>query len=353
MHTATHPPVRGARRRTAVSAWRALVVLALTSACSTASVHFVPASAASTSGSAESAYGWPVKPFDRPHPVRGNFGDPRTTFHAPPTMRGLMAGDGSFSFHFGVDIAVADGTPVYPVRSGVATLRGGRTVHVESGNGFATQYWHIIPAIASGQQVVEGKTVLGHVMKGYEHVHFSELENGRAVNPLAPGHMGPYADSTAPTVTAISFRRGGAEVLPEFVHGRLDVVARISDVPALRVPGIWRDLPVAPAVITWRVERVADGRRVMREATSYDVRRTLPDDDAFWHYYARGSRQNMSTFNSRRAWRQPGVYLYDLTRAPLDTSRLANGIYRLVVTAGDIRGNRGTTTQNFIVRNAK
>ena len=23
------------------------------------------------------AYGWPLKPFDKPHPIRGSFGDPR------------------------------------------------------------------------------------------------------------------------------------------------------------------------------------------------------------------------------------------------------------------------------------
>jgi hypothetical protein len=49
-------------------------------------------------------YGWPVKPFTSEHPVRGNFGDPRTVFHVPPTTEGALAGSGSFQFHFGVDI---------------------------------------------------------------------------------------------------------------------------------------------------------------------------------------------------------------------------------------------------------
>jgi murein DD-endopeptidase MepM/ murein hydrolase activator NlpD len=48
------------------------------------------------------AYGWPVKPFNQQHPIRGAFDDPR------------LGG----SFHFGVDISVRDGTAVYAVAPG-------------------------------------------------------------------------------------------------------------------------------------------------------------------------------------------------------------------------------------------
>jgi murein DD-endopeptidase MepM/ murein hydrolase activator NlpD len=301
---------------------------------------------------AETSYRWPVKPFDRAHPVRANFGDPRTTFNGAPTVRGLMTSGGIFAFHFGIDISVPDGTPVYPVRSGIASLKGGRTVHVDSGNGFSAEYWHIVPAIRPGQEVVAYETVLGHVMKDYGHVHFSEFQNGRAVNPLAPGHLAPYEDNTQPRVTSVTFRshRGG-ELLPEFVHGRVVLVAGSYDLPALQALAEWAGLPVAPARITWRIVRARDGRTVVAERTAFDVRSTIPDNRVFWSYYARGSRQNMSTFAKQRAWRQPGVYLYELTPRPFDTRRLANGIYELVVTATDIRGNSGSAKQGFIVRN--
>src|SRR5580765_2425787 len=49
------------------------------------------------------AYNWPVKPFGRQHPVRGFLNDPR------------IGGHGSRAFHFGIDVAAADGTPVYAV----------------------------------------------------------------------------------------------------------------------------------------------------------------------------------------------------------------------------------------------
>src|SRR5512133_1767736 len=39
------------------------------------------------------AYGWPVKPFDRQHPVRANLDDPR------------IGHEGGTSFHFGIDIS--------------------------------------------------------------------------------------------------------------------------------------------------------------------------------------------------------------------------------------------------------
>ena len=75
---------------------------------------FAVAPAIAGSGS----YPWPVKPFDRQHPVRGNFGDPRTLFNTPPTTDGALTGGGSFQFHFGVDISAPDGTPGVPGRVG-------------------------------------------------------------------------------------------------------------------------------------------------------------------------------------------------------------------------------------------
>jgi hypothetical protein len=341
----THTHIRsGAQRRLALS----LAVLSL-GAILVALV--VPTTRAEAAGS---GYNWPVKPFDRPHPVRANFGDPRTTFFGAPTPHGLMTSNGIFELHFGIDIATPDGTAVYPVRSGVGGLVNGRAVGVDSGNSFVTEYWHIVPAIKPGQKVEAFKTVLGHVMKGYEHVHFTEIDHGRIVNPLAPGHLGPYRDETMPRVSSISFRKSdtGPEVLPEFVHGRVVLIAQAYDMPALPVPGDWNNLPVAPALLTWRVESAKDGKVLLHEQTAFDVRLTLPSED-FWQCYARGTRQNMSNFNGQRAWREPGVYLYKLTRIPFNSARLPNGIYTLRVTATDVRGNHSSSAQVFIVRNGR
>ena len=55
-------------------------------------------------------YPWPVKPFDRQHPVRGFFNDPRVQ-------------DASHAFHFGIDVSAPDGTAVYAVTPGRSSSR--------------------------------------------------------------------------------------------------------------------------------------------------------------------------------------------------------------------------------------
>ena len=96
-----------------------------------------------------------------------------------------------------------------------------------------------------------------------------------------------------------------------------------------------------------------DGRVAVSRRDALDLRKTIPANTSFGSYYARGTRQNMATFQGRRSWRSAGVYLYSLTRDAFDTRALRNGIYRLIVTAEDIRGNQGSLTQTFIVRNGR
>ena len=47
-------------------------------------------------------YGWPLRPFNQQHAIRGAFGDPRF-------------GAQQRNFHFGIDIPARGGTPVYAV----------------------------------------------------------------------------------------------------------------------------------------------------------------------------------------------------------------------------------------------
>ncbi len=178
--TATHINARGLARRVRPALAAALVATTFAGAHAGAPV----ASGASTATAAAApAYGWPVKPFDRAHPVRGNFGDPRISFAGPPTQATVLTGSGEFTFHFGIDIAVPRRDGRLPVRCGTVTQLRARNLQVTSANGFGAQYWHIVPNVRPGQQVVANVTVLGRVQKGYEHVHFTELENGRSVNP--------------------------------------------------------------------------------------------------------------------------------------------------------------------------
>ena len=294
-------------------------------------------------------YNYPVKPFTSEHPVRGIFGDPRTLFKVPPTTEGALSGAGSFSFHFGIDISVPDGTAVYPVVSGTVSSRSGEWVGVSGDDSRSFQYWHIQPSVKVGDHVTAYETVLGRVLRGAKHVHFSELQNGRPVNPLQAGHLTPYTDTVAPHIASVSVAKSPSTLeLPNFLRGSVDFVAEITDRPNLPVPGIWRNMPVSPALVTWRLESMT-GKTVLGPSVAVDFRIYQPQDAAFWSYYARGAFQNMAVFGKHYSYMQPGRYLYRLTRTPFDTTRLKDSVYDLVVTATDVRGNSTTESQRITV----
>jgi hypothetical protein len=302
------------------------------------------------------SYQWPVKPFDQQHPVRGYFGDPRTVFAAPPTTEGVLRGGGQFSFHEGIDISAPNGTPVYPVRDGrviVASREKSRErVVVQCADGVVFEYWHLIPNVHVGQLAQTDRTVLGTILRPAGHVHLTEVVGGRPVNPLAPGHITPYVDHTMPHVSAIRIATGDeTPAMVNFVRGSLALTAEAYDTPALPVPGLWRNMPVTPALVTWRIQTWT-GKIVVPERTAADFRTTIPADGAFWDVYARGTYQNFSVFGDHYSFAQPGCFLFRLTPTPLDTTRLKDGVYELVVTAADTAGNASSSALRFSVHNA-
>jgi hypothetical protein len=362
MATDTHIPVRSARRcilrsaaaklvfttAAATASFAALASLGALKAAPEAAHATTPAAVHAPSGS---GFGYPVKPFDREHPIRGGFGDPRTQFHGPPTLDSVLHGAGSFSFHQGVDLSAPNGTAVYPVVDGTVRTVTREWVGVRSGDrGF--EYWHIRPLVKVGQRVEARKTVLGHILRPAGHVHLTEYEHHRVVNPLAPGRLTPYHDTTRPTVRSISFRHTdtGPELLPSFVRGSVEIVVDAQDMPSVPVSGAWHDLPVAPALVTWRIRSIA-GRTVVPRQVAVDYRTTVPSNSAFWQVYARGTYQNMSVFGPHYSYLQRGCFLFKLTPRPFDTHRLRDGVYDLVVTASDIRGNSRSATLRFTVHN--
>jgi hypothetical protein len=213
------------------------------------------------------AYGWPVKPFDQQHPVRGFFGDPR--------MNGVVE-----QFHFGVDVSAPNGTPVYSTLSGRISFIHADALRVSAGN-LAFEYWHIVPIVRPGQNATAYRTLLGFVEKPWAHVHFSESRNGRYLNPLRAGGMGPFSDSTKPHVDRIVVRANG------------DVLADVSDETPLAVPAPWSALPVMPAVVRWRVGAGSWN-------TVFDVRQTIPGPSSFFSVYDRASHPNHAN--------APGLY---------------------------------------------
>jgi hypothetical protein len=287
------------------------------------------------------AYPWPVAPVHRQHPVRGNFGDPRTV------LTGI--GEGAFSFHNGVDISAWPGNHVYPVVSGRVVRVTGDLVAVATVDHRRFQYVHIAPRVQPGESVVASQTLLGTVLPRWNHVHLAELRSNCAVNPLAHGHLTPYRDTTSPTVKSISVVSTSWRPVPlGTVTGRVRFVADAFDTPALPSPYPWGELPVTPAHIAWRLETL--GGELIAHNTAADFRYGEPPKQDFHTVYAPGTRQNFAAVDGRFHWGQAGRYLFDLTPKTIDTGRLPPGPYRLTVIASDTAGNVGKLSRVIYVR---
>jgi hypothetical protein len=298
-----------------------------------------------------SAYSWPFKPFNRQHPIRGFFGDPRTVYE-DGILAGGFEGPGTFSFHQGVDISAPDGTPIYPSENGIAHYVGAATLNVVTDHDVIFQYFHIVTVVGEGQQVVARKTILGYVQPPFGHVHITELDGTKAVNPLQPGHLQPYKDFTKPVIRDIVLRNQTGDVqTPLGLCGRIELDVDAFDTPPVAVPGKFQGLPVAPALVQWTVTKLA-GTAVVPWRTAVDFRQTLPSNVQFWNVYAKGTYQNAPRFGREQYTSMPGRFLFQLAGS-YDTTAIPNGVYVITVLVGDGHGHKATDTQRFSVLNAR
>jgi hypothetical protein len=284
-------------------------------------------------------YTWPLKPFDKQHPVRGFLCDPRIS-------------GGGHSFHTGIDIAAPAGTPVYAVAPGKASYgsaadvvqNGGIVVVEAAGRNFG--YWHVKPAVAAGAHVpLHG--LLGHVAaqpEDWGHVHFAESTHSASGitywNPLRSGALTPFFDYGPPVIDEIVVSGP-----PDAVSGIVDLSVRAHDNTPIEVkqpkPPGWRGLPVTPAFLRWRLRRGATSVVAWHVAVDHrasfhpDVRGTPPSDVNFTAVYAPDTTQN----NPNR----PGVFHFWLQRG-FDSTRYSDGVYQLEVEARDVRGNTRART---------
>jgi hypothetical protein len=334
MATTRTTSTRGPQRR-ALSILTTAALLALGSLAVIAAAPGAPTARAAGSSPASSGYGWPVKPFDRQHPIRGFFGDPRV---------GEGAHGHSKSFHFGVDISAPDGTAVFATTSGRVVWEPERpqTIAIRAADGTVFSYWHIVPAIRNGASATAYRTLLGHVAKGWEHVHFAEFDHGRHLNPLRPGALSPYRDTTRPSVHRFSFERNGKPIRRTRLAGRFDLVAELEDQTPVPVPGRWSGMPVMPAIVKWRL--VGPKHIAGEWRTAVDFSSTIPHAGQFDVVYARWTRQNHP--------RQPGRFRLNLAR-DWDSRTGFNGSHLLEVVVIDTRGNRSVSSARFSVRNER
>jgi len=307
-HIARRPVLLAALTLAAASAVFADIVLASNSDRPTNAPATIRQAAEPSAASNPYTYRWPVRPFGRQHPVRGIFGDPRIANHGA-----------SRQFHFGVDISAPDGTPVFATISGTVRIhsRHETTVLIDGPGGVEFSYWHVVPTVRGGQRAIAYQTMIGRIEAPYAHVHFSESRNGRYLNPLRPGAMGPYADDTRPRVTSVRAEHAG----------QLALVAEAYDETPLAVPRPWHDLPVMPVLVRWRLLDTK-GRSVLGWRTAADFRMTIPPASAFDEVWAPGTMQNHV--------RAPGRYRIYLSRG---LTGLRAGKYVVEVAARDTGGN--------------
>jgi murein DD-endopeptidase MepM/ murein hydrolase activator NlpD len=274
------------------------------------------------------AYEWPIAPFDRQHPIRGAFDDPRLHLNRDGTLRA--------SFHFGIDIAAPGGTPVYSVSSGTVFREPDAVVVRADGHEFS--YWHVRASVHE-HQTVETHQLLGRVKPMWGHVHFAESVDGRYVNPLRPGGLRPFVDTTTPVVADLEVLGGeGQDLDPQHLRGTIGLVANLWDpTPEPLPPPPWEGSRLMPAFVRWRL---VSGTDVAVPWTIVVDFRTdlLPAENFDRIYDSRGTWQNKPD--------RPGRYLVWLTHG-LDTAQLAAGAYRVEVEASDLAGN--TTTRSFDV----
>jgi hypothetical protein len=196
--------------------------------------------------------GWPLKPFHEAHPLRSGLNEWR-----PANM------------HIGIDIQALDGTPVYAIQSGSASVAGGGTVDIRVRVG-SYEYWHVQPSVRPGQYVRAHRTVIGHVIRGAGHLHLSEL-HGDYANPLRPGRvLAPYRDSEEPVIGVP--RRSGSQVLVE-----------AFDPQSLRATIKYRTPVLAPAAIAWRA-RDAHGHALTSLVFAYRGSHHYPTGAKSWVY---------------------------------------------------------------------
>ena len=166
-------------------------------------------------------YPWPVKPFDRQHPVRGFFNDPRVQ-------------DASHAFHFGIDVSAPDRTAVYAVTPGKVFIEDkGHAVAVQAPDGRAFGYWHVKPAVAHHQQVGLHQ-LIGHIERA------GATSTSPRASKAATSIRSARERSTRSSTSAIRRSRrscsGAARTEPDRVKGRVQICCIAYDTTPIHVP---------------------------------------------------------------------------------------------------------------------
>lgn len=304
----------------------------------TAAVH--PAIAQSDT----TTHGWPVAPFFGTHPITGTFCEFRNTLS-------------SDHWHNGVDVPMPDGTPVYPVYNGTVTGIGTtassgsnayvRVQYIVSGLVKSDAYVHIDPnpALRVGDPVVAYTTVLGTILPGLGHVHFTHGLSGAEMNAIrSAGGFTPYIDIYPPRILSVRFLQDGKETefLNGRVSGRVDIRVHMVETNASRPADVSTSTSNNGIYVAGYRILSADRQTVFYEPPSGGVRYRFdrkPYDADVHSAFAAGSDLSTPIYTLTNG---NGADAINATRSVpngfWDTESLPVGPYTVMIFAGDTRG---------------
>ena len=172
------------------------------------------------SASAQTQFPWPVTPFNQSQDITGNFAEYRST-------------SANGHFHNGTDIPKPDGSPVYPVKNGtiVSLSPDGSSAFVRVDD---LAYVHIAPnpSLSVGDPVIAQQTVLGTILPGLGHVHFTNGFIGSEKNSMLENSgLTPYNDPWPPIIRFIRFYQNNttSQFSTNELSGLVDIVAKVDE----------------------------------------------------------------------------------------------------------------------------
>jgi hypothetical protein len=163
---------------------------------------------------------WPVEPLFQNHYISGTFCEYRST-------------SASGHFHNGTDIPKADGSPVYTVRDGILTALSstGSNAYVRVQD---KAYVHIMPnpALSIGDSVFASQTILGTILPGQGHIHFTNGYVGSEVSSmLTTNSFTPLADNWAPIIRYVNFYQNNTpnQFPTNELSGLVDIMVKVDE----------------------------------------------------------------------------------------------------------------------------
>ena len=263
-------------------------------------------------------YPWPVKPFNRQHPVRGFFNDPRIQ-------------DASHAFHFGIDVSAPDGTAVYAVTPGQGLHRGQGPRRRRAGARRARL--RLLARQAGGRPPPAGAAApaarahregLGpRPLRREPQQPVPSTRSGRARST-------PFVDVGHPTIAKIMFRARQADAAARPRQGpRADLLHRLRHDADPRAAAVvahaGRSRRACATAIFCAGKCVLPLRAGRRSARVPQARRVPP----------RSTRPRHAQNHPNK----PGLYCYILAH-DWNSAAFPNDHYHLEVQAADVHGNR-------------